>query len=423
MQTDDQARWLTFPLRMFYLGLIIRLLLMPFAVHSDFIHTWWASSCIRQGTPVPLHLQSLLFSLHAAYLQIVSPLLPSNAAWCGTFYGLAADNASFVDWYNFITQPQVFRALFVLKLPYLAFDLACGLLIFSLGANARRSAWMFNFWWLNPITIYSIYVIGRHESITIFFILLSFWCIKHSKLGLAYLLLGVAVALRYYPLFLLPFYLFSLPANIKEQAKRLGLAFLPWLLVNLWVLSGRGDTELISFVNYPYDRYLLPLHLPVADWDNIYLFPLAYFILLLHRIYNSARGQQSLFQYSLMAILLLQALTYMGQAPHYWIWFVPFMSLIFEAEDRILPLHAAQVITLLMYGMIGARATAGYLFASISPDFFWSLSSPIEWIQKLAPAELAISMSHTAFTAITLWILFIVYQKMDVRLIFRGQVS
>ena len=257
----------------------------------------------------------------------------------------------------------------------------------------------------------------------IFFILLSLWCIQRTKFDLAFLLLGLAVAIRYYPLFLLPFFLFSLPGGAKEQAKRLGLALLPWLLVNLWTLSGRGDAELISFVNYPYERYLLPLHLPVAAWDNIYIFPLAYFILLLHRIYNAARGPQSLFQYSLMAILLLQALTYMGQAPHYWIWFIPLMSLVFVTEDRIVLLHAAQVAALFLYGMIGSRATAGYLFASISPEFFWGVLSPIEWIGEFVPAELVISLSHTAFTAVTLWVLWIAYQKMDVHLMIPRRVS
>lgn len=405
-----------FPYKVLVIGLLIRLILMPFAAHSDFIHTWWASSCISQGTSTSLNLQSLLFWLHSAYLQVVGFLLPSSSVWCNLYQGFSVDNASMTDWFTFINQSHIFRILFVLKLPYLLFDLGCGLLLYNIGSAERKSAWSFSFWWLNPIPIYAIYIIGRHESIAIFFMLFSLFLIQRQKYNQAYLVLGIAIAIRYYPLFLLPFYIFSIPAGWKDQLKRAGLGLLPWIFINVLTWAGRGNSEVVSFLNYPFSIYLLPLKLSVAPWDNLLIFPFAYFILLLHRIYNTERNEKSLYQYSLMAILFLQALTYMGQAPHYWVWSIPFIALVFAKQGRILLLHLAQITALLGYGMIGSRATAGYLFASISPKFFWSLPSPIEWLSNYVPPELVISLAHTAFSALMIWMIYLIIRQLKVNI-------
>lgn len=392
-------------------GLFIRLVLMPIAVHSDFIHTWWASACMAGGQAVPLRIQTLLFGLHTGYQQMVSSLLPDAANWCTQYSSFATDTGSFSAWFTFIQQPQIFRTLWLLKLPYLFFDIGCAVVMFRLGATIKQSRWLMIFWWLNPLTIYAIYIIGRHESITIFFILLSLLLLRQKHFSWGFVILGLAIALRYYPLFLLPFFIFSLPATLRRRLSWAVMGLGPWLLVNLYLLLAAGRAELTPLLNYSNETSLLSLRLYIGEWDWIYLMPLAYFLLLLHRLYNAQRDPQSLEQHGLMAMLLMLGLTPMAQAPHYWVWMVPFMGLYLVQEKRDLWLHAAQIGLLLVVGWVGNRAVAGYLFAAIAPDFFWSLPGPAELIRSVAPVEMVFSLAQTGLTAISLWMIYILLRQ------------
>ena len=152
----------------------------------------------------------------------------------------------------------------------------------------------------------------------------------------------------------------------------------------------------------------------IAAWDNIYVFPLLYFLLLLHRLYNREFGYQSMVQYSLIALLLLFATGYSGQSPQYWTWFLPLLAIV-AAEDRhLVPLHIIQIGCLVIYSFIGGRSTAGYLFAPLYPGFFWSLPSPAEIIQRFTSPEVTISLARTLFSAISLWIVFLIFRRIKV---------
>lgn len=418
METRGMQKFLAFfsparnwPWKWLLAGLFIRLVLMPIAVHSDFIHTWWASACMVKGQTVPLQIQTLLFWLHTDYLRLVGALLPASADWCTQYYGFATDTASFTAWFAFLQQPQIFRTLWLLKLPYLFFDAGCAVLIFNLGATLKKSRWLMIFWWLNPVTIYAISIIGRHESIAIFFILLSLYLLRQKQCAWAFVALGIAIALRYYPAFLLPFFIFSLPGSLWRRLTWGMLGIGPWVLINISMALSTGRSELAPLLNYSYNSSMLSLRLNIADWDWIYLFPLSYFILLLHRLSNTQRDQTSLERYSLLVLLLLLSLTNAAQAPHYWIWFIPFLALYLVEERVYFWLHAAQIVFLLVIGWIGNRATAGYLFAPISLEFFWSLPGPVEVVRSFAPIELIISLSRTAFTAVSLWLAYSIIRQ------------
>lgn len=402
-------------------GLLARLLVMPFAAHSDLMQTYWKAHLVVCHHELALGLQTLLRLFHAAYLWLLTPVLPpADSLWIhhagdplsSPFF--SARVASTQGWFDFISHPQVYRTLFLLKLPYLFFDLACVFLLYRLGSNSARSRLMFKFWWLNPILFFATYVFGRHDVMALFFILLSFYLIQRGRGRGGLLALGVAIAMRYYAVFLLPFYALSLPPGWKKRVQGFIIGLAPWLIVNLVNWSIAGSPEAKGLINLPHDNYLLSMKFQVAAWDNLYIFPLAYFLLLLHRLYNREYGLRSLQQYSLIAFLLLFATAYTGQSPHYWTWFLPLLAIGVVEDRRLLPLHAAQVLCLAVYSFIGNRATAGYLFASTAPDFFWSLPSPVEVIGHFASPEVVISLARTAFSAVTLWMAYLVFRRMRI---------
>ena len=110
-------------------------------------------------------------------------------------------------------------------------------------------------------------------------------------------------------------------------------------------------------------------------------------------------------------MLLLFAFAALGQSPHYWVWLAPFAVLVMGRDRRLVPLHCAQCALLAMYSIVGGSSTAGYLLGVVSPDFFWSLPSPTEMIGRYMPVEMFVSLAHTALSAVTLYMAFMVFQK------------
>ncbi len=414
-------RWLSYwqrlraefplPWTVFWAGLLARLLIMPFATHSDFIHLEWISACTAAKGESVFRMQILLVYFHTAYQRLVSFLLPSIANLCGSFADFNFTGTS--DWFIFINRPQVFRELFVLKLPYLVFDVACALLLYRLGKSKKQAAFLFKFWWLNPLIVFATYFFARHETITLFVILLSIYWFKQNRFERSFIALGAAVALRYYALFLLPFYVLSLDATWKQRLKWFALGLGPWAAVNGMTWLFFGSPEASRLATYPTEVYVLPMKFSIAAWDNVYIFPLLYFLLLLHRFYNREYGLRALQRYGLISLLLLFATAYVGQSPHYWPWFIPLLALEAAEDRRLAPLHLVLTLCLFAYSFIGSRSTAGYLLGAIAPDFFWSLPSPIEWIGGFFSPETAISLAHTAFSATALWIAFLVFRQLQ----------
>jgi hypothetical protein len=410
-----QSAW-----RVLLVGLILRLLLMPISAHSDLMQIYWNAHLITFHHKL-VGFQVVLQYFHAGYLWLISSLLPpASTIWIHLVEtplvnAFAGAEVSFNEtWFNFISHPQIFRTLFLFKLPYLLFDLGCAFLLFRIGSDSANSRWMFKFWWFNPILIFAVYIFGRHEVIALIFIILSLYLIKREKHGWGMLALGLAIAIRFYAVLILPFFVFSLQPEWKKRVLGLTIGLSPWLIVNLvgWALASTSEARVLA--SLPHSSYLLAMDFQIAAWDNIYVFPLLYFLLLLHRLYNQEYGVKSLVQYSLIALLFLFATAYTGQSPHYWTWFLPLLTLMAAEDHHLLPLHVAQILCLVIYSFVGGRSTASYLFAAISPEFFWSLPSPVDILERFTSPEVTISLFRTAFSAITFWMAYLVFRRIKV---------
>jgi len=179
----------------FLIGLLIRLLFMPFVVHADFLSVYMrAHLIISHQLPLIGRAQMLIHAFHSFFLWIFKPLLP----YVDIMLDGSANHLTF-NWemfYKFVTHPAVFRTLFLLKLPYLFFDLACVYLILAIFHNRKKKLYAFKFWMLNPIIIFATYIFGRYECIAIFFILLSLYYAKRKSFIKSLLFLGISIITR-----------------------------------------------------------------------------------------------------------------------------------------------------------------------------------------------------------------------------------
>ncbi|HET9014660.1 MAG TPA: hypothetical protein VFN57_03635, partial [Thermomicrobiaceae bacterium] len=122
------------------LGLLIRLLVIPFSAHLDLYHIYSrAADAVYHGAWFDWGSQLLIQLVHNVWLWLVHPLLPNaEPIWSRTaaVMGLGAQPGEFrVKFMGYALLP---RALFLMKLPYLAADAATGFVLTRLVSAERR---------------------------------------------------------------------------------------------------------------------------------------------------------------------------------------------------------------------------------------------------------------------------------------------
>ena len=234
------------------LALLLRLLLMPFFAHVDLFSEYRRIVfAIENG-----HLLDNSHRLAVYYIEMLF-------AWIATWFipitdGLFAlpdptqSTAGTTDYGFFLTDPYVYRYLFFFKLPYLIFDLATAALIWRFVDDVRLRRLALLIWLFNPLTLFSTYIFGRFEVISLFFLCLTALNLKHHRYLLGALSFAVALWCREINLLFAPFFLLSV-IDIKEHWFKNG------------IIIGLASLIIIAFV-------VLPAHIITAFGGNTQLF-------------------------------------------------------------------------------------------------------------------------------------------------------
>lgn len=197
-------------------GLLIRLTVMPFTMHPDFIFVQYFPSLLASGGVLNLYehlrvnyLESIrsggwiyyppmtYYSLGLSQVAL-RPLMPEFQTWIDALGRVMLTGGS--SYLQAFDSPYLFRYLFVLKLPYLAFDMAAGaLLLRATTAAAASPLWAFKAWTVNPITIYSIFVAGRFEIMPACVLLGSLVAVQYGRRIGGAVALGLSAAFNNIP--------------------------------------------------------------------------------------------------------------------------------------------------------------------------------------------------------------------------------
>lgn len=205
-------------------GILIRLLLMPFLTHDDLLVIYCKAFGLvfqKRLYPGPLF-GTFWISLHGLFIKLFSWFFPKISGVLITDYAM---NPIYDLTYN---SPWILRTLFLLKVPFLIFDVLSGLLILRFFQNEKEKLLAFGFWMFNPITIFTFYIHGRGSyAFLLFLIILSFYFWKKEKIFASFLSLGLAASFRPYLLFFLPVFVLCLKKKLTEKIKYLVIGILP----------------------------------------------------------------------------------------------------------------------------------------------------------------------------------------------------
>ena len=401
-------------LKWLLIGLLIRVTLMPITVyHPDLLGIYWRSSLIAyHKMPWAGGGQIFAHYFHAFFLWIFKPLMPYfNNILLNPTMGPGATEDMFIA---FVNHPNVFRTLFLFKIPYLIFDLGCAFLLLRIFQDHKKGVLAFIFWIVNPIVIFATYIAARYEGIPAFFILLSLYYAKNNSSTRSLLSLGISVIVRWYPLILLPFFVVILG---KKLTKRLKLAFWGLLPLGSMMILARsfgGPREVKVLTQIPWHENFFGMRFYLYHlYDNVFVFVVAYTFLLLYAYFNTDYSFTSLWKAVLILLLLFFATCFFHV--HYLMWLIPLLTLQIVEDRRFIGLFVALVLCFVVYTFQWGQHLAGFLFTPLDFSYFVSLRTPFEIINQYYPADKFIGVFRSIFSGISLLMAYLIFKEFFLR--------
>jgi len=295
----------------------------------------------------------LTYFTFGTYNIIAKPLLPNNfIAWVND-WGINQNNYL-----------QINQAMFVLKIPYLILDILLAIFLLKIFGSDK----IFNFWLFNPITIYLIYILGNFDILPCFLSILSLFFLKNKKEFWSFFVLGIAFALKAYPIIFLPFFLFYTQFKIKNIIYFILpsiISICPFLYSPAFINSFLGSGLTQKILEY---KIL-----------NIPIFPLIYLLIFI-QYYFSKNKINTIFKSILYLFIFFFALVKFH--PQWLIWFFPFIvEPISKNRTRLLIFYFFIILVALYILLIDDNYLSWGHLITVNPNFV-NLTSPFEFIKN-----------------------------------------
>jgi hypothetical protein len=381
------------------IGLFIRLLLMPFTFHGSDIflnyyspHVFLAKGAFDPYLYIARHFPLIGTSYYPpvfyyffyAWLLPLKLFLPRlEALYRFLEPNMLVYSFNTVHYAEFLKDFDLFRTLFVFKIPYLVCDYAIAMIIsFLLKDNPRQALTALRAWMLNPFVLHSAYMLGQSDLIPALCVMLAVWAVFKGKNYPAAIMLSLGAGTKGYPLLLLPALIILSAPRLSDKFKLTAVSAGVFFLVAAPFYFSSGFAFLGSFNAYnafPASRKIF-FALPYLAW-----------LFVLYRAGKDAQQDFYFIASSFTVILLLFYLAYTATLRHF-IAVSPFL-IILALKNRIFWVYNILFIVSLFYLRTAGNTQQWGLFAPLHPQFtsglpiadsFLSLAVNVKYLHQLA---------------------------------------
>lgn len=223
---------------------------------------------------------------------------------------------------------QLFVHLFLLRLPYLPFDIAGAFIFTKLFKTDKAKTFAFALWIFNPINLYATYLIGQFDIIPAFFILASLYQVlkrgdnpTEKDFILSALFLGLGTAFKIFPvLLIIP--LASYAPKWSTRFKIYIFGILPYILTILPFILSKGYRATSLVANQTL-KSLYP-QIAVSGGESLMLFivSVGFFYLV---IYANRQKISQIWQIYLIILMLFFIFTHFHV--QWFVWIMPLLML------------------------------------------------------------------------------------------------
>lgn len=393
----------------FLIGLLVRFIFLPFFFHRDLLSTYQrAAETISTGNFGLDNLQMLTNVTHSIYLFIIKLIFPA----INQLSSVLLEKDTWISWISFNSSYNVFTVLTLFKILYLIFDIACMFIIlrFSFDGEPEDKLRVFKFWIFNPIIIFVLYIFARHDIIGVFATLVALLLAKKDRKYWAIIVLAFGIALRFFPIMILPLFIFYLARTKKD-----------YIILSLVGVSGLAAVELLShfyfgksvifpLLNTQHFDFILSTKLDLfpGSHSSIFIFVALYIFIILSFLHIKKKSFDILLNYGAIIYLAYVGLCYFH--PQYMLWTVPFLVIIFVRRRSLLYYHWIQFALLMVLLIYWGDGVTKYVFAPIDHKYFVYLTGIIPIVERFYDSVKFVNIFRSIFTGVSLWMIYLIYK-------------
>ena len=302
----------------FYIGLALRMFALFFIPASLVIKNWYSpflSTFITSPTLDPWRQWVALGGDPQAF--------PYGPAMLGMLL-------PFAIWAKLL--PAVVTPELAYKLALLIFDLGIFVIAYFLEGKSGNKA--IYFYWLSPIALVAISILGLNDVIPVFFLMLAVLLLRKNFPILSGLALGIAISIKISMVLAVPVFVIMFLHNraIRSLVSKFSVTLLcTWVIafIPLFAFSP-GWFESLA-INREAGKLWIP-SLQLGNTSYLLLVPLAYF-LVLYTVWRVRRLNFELFEASLGLVFLVIVLT-VHSSPGWYLWVLPLLLSINASATR-----------------------------------------------------------------------------------------
>ena len=416
------------------LGLLLRLIFIPFTMHQDML---WIHMCASKMAYygvyniygyIKAEFYSHIFSQGINYYPpltyfllgifhcIVKPLMPGLGAWLDIYSGIAASGnySNYLDLFK-IPAIKLYSYVSVMKAPYFIADILCSVLLWKYFTNMTDKIRAFKFWMINPVVIFGSYIFGQFDIMVVLFLLMALYLMGKGRIYIGMFVIGCACLLKSSPILLILPLALILGRSAKERFLLLTSAATPILIVMspFYMLTGNyaltalfpnfihgGGASLLDTVEFSASKLLFAI---------VYVFIIARLIIKSERCDGAGFDE---WRYLLGIILLSYFIVF--TPIHYFQWAIPFIIIGIVNKNIPRSVYLLQIACLFVYA-ICSRPLSGQLFTPVNPEYFYDMISIPEYMNQFMKWGVVMRVARLIFDCCSLYMIWRVIFKPEVK--------
>ncbi len=393
----------------FLIGMLVRLVFLPFFFQRDLLSTYQRAATTIATDNLLYDFQQLFTNMvHVIYLFILKSIVPA----VNEIFPILLEKDTWTSWLAFNSAYNVFTVLTLFKALYLIFDLACMFLILRLtfDGEPEKKLEVFKFWIFNPVVIFVLYIFARHDIIAIFVTLIALLLAKKDRKYWSLIVLAIGIALRFFPIMILPVLVFYLARTKKD-----------YITLSLIGVSGLAGIELFSYFCFSksliftllstehFDFLLSPkLDLVTGSHSSIFIFIAVYTVIVLSFLHIKNKSFDILLNYGAIIFLAYIGICYFH--PQYMLWAIPFLVILFVRRKSLLYYNWFQFALLMVLLIYWGDLVTKFVLAPIDHKYFVYLTGIIPLINRVYDSTKFVNIFRSIFTGICIWMIYIIHK-------------
>lgn len=346
------------------LGFIIRIIIGTFTINWDFLKVTQitakmatSSLAVIYSDPLSLY-PALTYYTRYFFIILAKPFLTDG------FFQWAGKSDL-----TLMSDPFIFRYLFLLKLPFILLELATAYVFSLLLPFKKRRVFLFS-WIVSPIALYTIAAFTNVDVFPLFFIALSLLFSVKKKDYFSSFFLGVASAYKFFPGLILPFLLFSTD-SMKKRLLMIFFFLLPFIGSQIPALAipQYWQNSLLAEAN----RVIFTATLDIGH-NKLLIFFVLFFALLFFKFITEKNKREMLPKYFFLPLMPVFIVSAFNVQWVYWILPAILFHLLYLKNDKIINI----IFHLSYFGIILLSQTALHIgmFSPVVPSL-WTLDRPL----------------------------------------------